>query len=213
MMRFVRQSLRHPVSRPASTASRPRTGVSLTLLASLAISGCSGSPPSANESAAAAVAAPTSSSGARTDPTPQPVAADAVEAGAAGSPEQNSSDLLAYGASAAPPRQSDASRVSKFLGKAPGKSASGPSCRIDYVYAGYEPQSEVWREACDKVTAGMIGRDRLEELGWWDKLDDVARKFIGDMPEGKVLYIEGEFSASVYPIGVSGHVSEIEVAD
>lgn len=59
----------------------------------------------------------------------------------------------------------------------------------------------------------MIGRAKLEELGWWDKLDDFARKYVTEMPGGLVLYVEGEFTASVFPVDETGTPYEVTVAD
>ena len=87
------------------------------------------------------------------------------------------------------------------------------ACYIDFVYAGEEPQDTVWVEPCSKVTTGMIGRAKMESLGWWEKLDSFQRGFVEKMPGGQTLFVEGEFSAAIYPEDETGTAAEITVAD
>jgi hypothetical protein len=92
--------------------------------------------------------------------------------------------------------------------------AGGKVCKIDFVYSGYGPDSLFWDgENCNAVSATMVGRDFLEQFDKWERLDSAAQKHIMEMPGGKVLYVEGEFTASVYPVGATGDRYEIAVAD
>lgn len=104
--------------------------------------------------------------------------------------------------------------ASRVLGKSDKKMVDGTTaCVVRFAYGGQPPEIMLWDEPCSNVTAGMIDRDKLEALGWWAKLDSFARGFIADMPGGRVLYISGKFSASVFPVGTSGTPYEVEVAD
>ena len=118
------------------------------------------------------------------------------------------------GAPAAAPASGAQATASKVLGKKDRKMVDGSTaCYVDFVYGGEKPQQMLWDEPCAKTDAGMIGRAKLEELGWWEKLDAFARKFVEGMPGGQVLYISGEFSASIFPVGTTGEPYEVEVAD
>ncbi|WP_156457989.1 hypothetical protein [Sphingomonas sp. Leaf412] len=56
-------------------------------------------------------------------------------------------------------------------------------------------------------------RTDLETHGMWDRLDPFDRKFIAALPGGRVLYVEGSFTASIYPIGTTGSTYDVPVAD
>lgn len=129
-------------------------------------------------------------------------------------PVATAQDLKPTGTPAPGPRASNRFAVSKVLGKKDRKMVGGETaCYIDFVYAGEEPQQMVWDEPCSATGAGMIGRPRMEELGWWEKLDSFARQFVEAMPGGKVLYIEGSFTAFIFPRGTTGSPYEVTVAD
>lgn len=88
-----------------------------------------------------------------------------------------------------------------------------PTCEIEFVYAGYAPENLFWDEPCADVTMQLMTQADLEALGEWDDLDDFDRKFINAMPEGKVLYVAGSSSASIYPVGTTNLSYEIFLAD
>lgn len=89
-----------------------------------------------------------------------------------------------------------------------------PSCRVEFAYAGYAPEDVIWDgESCDVLTADFIGRDQLEKAGKWERLDDYAREKISARADGQVFYIEGEFTASIYPIDYNNLTYEVSVAD
>ena len=112
---------------------------------------------------------------------------------------------------AAPVGTSEASRV---LSKRDIKLASGkPVCDVHFVYAGSEPEQVFWEEPCAAVTAIMIGRRELEAQGDWEELDSFDREFVEAMPGGRVLYVAGEFSASIYPVGTTNVSHEVTVSD
>ena len=115
----------------------------------------------------------------------------------------------------APAPSSDANQTaSRVIGKHDQTLADGKrSCDVDFVYAGQEHEDVFWHEPCNKVTAKMVTRSNLEAMGRWDRLDSFQQKFVEQMPGGKVLYIEGGFSASVYPVDETGTSIEVAVAD
>ncbi|WP_132909762.1 hypothetical protein [Sphingomonas sp. BK235] len=88
-----------------------------------------------------------------------------------------------------------------------------PACDIRFAYAGRDTESLFWEEPCDAITARMLTREELTALGRWSRLDDYARRFVAALPGGRVLYVEGAASASVYPVGTGGSTYEVPVAD
>ncbi|PZU79331.1 MAG: hypothetical protein DI530_08800 [Sphingomonas sp.] len=88
-----------------------------------------------------------------------------------------------------------------------------PACDILFRYAGHEPETLFWEEPCKAVATRMIGRDELEATGTWARLNPFDRKFVAALPGGRVLYVEGSFTASIYPIGSNGLTYDIPVAD
>jgi hypothetical protein len=102
---------------------------------------------------------------------------------------------------------------SRVIGTTDRRLANGGVCVVNFVYAGRAPESIFWEEPCGGVTAKMIGRGELERLGRWARLDAFERRFVEGMPGGKVLYVEGGASASIYPIGTGGTTYEAAVAD
>ena len=106
-----------------------------------------------------------------------------------------------------------ASAQSRLLGKSDFTLRGKPACKIAYAYAGHAPDTLFWEEPCADVTARLASADDLQGWGKWRRLDDYARQFVQAMPGGRVLYVEGSFSASVYPVGTSGNAYEVAVAD
>lgn len=118
------------------------------------------------------------------------------------------------GAPAPAPKGSNAYAISKILGKKDRTLAKGDRvCEISFVYAGRESENLFWDEPCADVTAKMMEKRELEELGRWERLDGFQRKFVTAMPNGKVLYVGGGFSASIYPVDETGTSIEVSVAD
>ncbi|WP_315763264.1 hypothetical protein [Sphingomonas sp. Y38-1Y] len=103
--------------------------------------------------------------------------------------------------------------ASRVIGKTDMTLRGKPACRVAFAYAGRPDEDLFWEEPCANVTAKLMTQADLESLGKWDRLDEFARKFIAARPDGKVLYVEGSFSASVYPIGTTGETYEVSVTD
>jgi hypothetical protein len=105
-------------------------------------------------------------------------------------------------------------KVSIIIGKTDVTVHGKPSCKIDFAYVGFEPEDLFWDgETCAHVTAQMINQVDLERLGKWQRLDDFERRHVNQLPGGKVLYVEGAFSASIYPVGTTRLSYEVSVAD
>jgi hypothetical protein len=88
-----------------------------------------------------------------------------------------------------------------------------PACHILFRYAGHEPETLFWQEPCKAVTTRMMSQADLQAAGKWDRLDPFDRKFVSALPGGRVLYVGGGFTASIYPIGTTGMTYEVSVAD
>ncbi len=111
------------------------------------------------------------------------------------------------------PKPAAAQVASRVIGTKDKTLSDGKVCEVSFVYGGREPESIFWEEPCAGVTAKMMDRRELEQLGRWERLDDFERKFVEGMPGGKVLYVGGDASASIYPIGTTGTSYEVAVAD
>lgn len=123
-------------------------------------------------------------------------------------------DLHPTGAPAPAPPSDANQTASRVIAKHDRTIADGKrACDVDFVYAGREHEDVFWHEPCDKVTAKMVKQSDLEASGRWSRLDSFQQKFVGEMPGGQVLYIEGSSSASVYPIDETGTSIEVAVAD
>ena len=147
-----------------------------------------------------------------------PACSEAGEPAAPASERPTPGPVASASAPAAPaPRRkrepAPAEAGSRVLGKRDFALRGAPACEIRFVYAGHEPENLFWEESCAAVTAKMTTRPELESLGRWERLDDHARGFVAALPGGRVLYVEGGFSASVYPIGTTGTTYEVPVAD
>ena len=88
-----------------------------------------------------------------------------------------------------------------------------PSCKIAFAYEGKKAETLIWDEPCDAVSATIVDEARLKEFGAWQDLGPFDRDFIQAMPDGQVLYVEGSFSASLFPIGSTGETYELSVSD
>jgi hypothetical protein len=118
----------------------------------------------------------------------------------------------ASAAAHATPSPTPTPAASRVLGKKDMTLRGKPACEVDFAYGGGEEENLFWEEPCAAVTAKMLSRPQLEELGRWERLDEAARGFIARQPQGRVLYVEGAASASVYPVGTTG-TYEVPVAD
>ena len=139
--------------------------------------------------------------------------AGCAPAGDASQRQMEETGTPARAAAAITAQTTSASAQSRLLGKSDFTLRDKPACKIAYAYAGHAPDTLFWEEPCADVTARLAGKSGLQGWGKWRRLDDHARKFVQAMPGGRVLYVEGRFSASVYPVGTSGEAYEVTVAD
>lgn len=102
---------------------------------------------------------------------------------------------------------------SKILGEEDITLRGKPACKIGFAYAGYEPDGVIWEEKCADVSADLVDRAFLQKYNKWERLDEFDRKFIQELPGGKVAYVEGSFTASIYPVGTDRKSYEVSVAD
>lgn len=88
------------------------------------------------------------------------------------------------------------------------------ACAFSVQYAKAIPQPVTWRqEPCSALTATFMSRKELAALGKMERLSTEALADIERSPAQAVFYVEGEFTASIYPLNVAGRIYEIPVAD
>lgn len=86
-------------------------------------------------------------------------------------------------------------------------------CAFIVRYVGAIDQPATWEgEPCAAVTAMFLDTPKLQSLGKYARMsagvhEDIART------EGRVFYVEGQFSAAVYPLNGAGVVYRVFVAD
>jgi hypothetical protein len=91
-------------------------------------------------------------------------------------------------------------QVSKIVGQHDDLVNGKPACAMTVRYNGQLEQPVTWNgETCRSVTAMFIDADRLKSLGRFDALTEETRDDIV-RTGGQVLYLEGEFSAALYPL-------------
>lgn len=111
-------------------------------------------------------------------------------------------------------RQQPALAMSRVISMTDVTVSKSDSCKIDFVYAGFEPEDLFWDgEICDKVTAELVDQAKLERLGKWQRLDEFEKRHVSKLPGGKVLYVGGQFTASIYPVGTTRLSYEVQLAD
>lgn len=89
-----------------------------------------------------------------------------------------------------------------------------PGCFITFAYAGYVSENLIWDgEPCDQVTALFATPAELGQDNNWDQLDEFDQKKVMASPDQRALYIEGQFSAAIYPLDYNSLTYEIVVSD
>jgi hypothetical protein len=97
--------------------------------------------------------------------------------------------------------------------KFPGR-GKGPGCFITFAYAGYAPETLIWDdEPCAALTAMFMTPAELERSNDWERLEAADQQKVMALPEQRVLYVGGEFTASVYPLDTNNLTYEIVVTD
>ena len=114
---------------------------------------------------------------------------------------------------AAPSQESGVLSMEALSEKFPDREGE-QGCFISFAYRGYAPETLIWDgEPCDSLTTRFGDRAFLEAYDNWDRLDASQKEHVLQGPESRVLYVEGEFTASIYPIGINGLTYEIVVTD
>lgn len=89
-----------------------------------------------------------------------------------------------------------------------------PGCFITFAYRGNSPETLIWDgEDCSALTARFGNRAFLEASGDWSQLDASQQADVDEAPGGEVLYVEGQFAASIYPLGPNQLTYEVAVSD
>lgn len=91
---------------------------------------------------------------------------------------------------------------------------NGPGCFITFAYAGYAPETLIWDgEPCPALTALFMTPAELKEDNDWDRLAAADQSKVMALPDQRVLYVGGQFTASVYPLDYNNLSYEIVVTD
>jgi hypothetical protein len=86
-------------------------------------------------------------------------------------------------------------------------------CLITFAYRGFTPDQALSDTPCSELHVAFVDRQFLEKQNDWERLDSFQQDAVTKLPDGKVLYLEGEFAAAIYPIGLTGTIEEIWVSD
>lgn len=90
----------------------------------------------------------------------------------------------------------------------------GSGCFITFAYAGHAPETLIWDdEPCGGLTAQFLTPAELERTNDWERLEAADQQKVMALPEQRVLYVGGEFTASVYPLDGNGLTYDIVVTD
>jgi hypothetical protein len=139
---------------------------------------------------------------------------------AVASPAQEAAEPGQTGAPARPlPGEGDVAATSRIIGKeelARKFPARGDKigCFITFAYAGEQPETLIWDdEPCTALTAKFMTPADLKQSHDWDLLDSGDQQTIIALPDQQVLYVGGEFTASIYPLGDNHLTYEVVVSD
>lgn len=89
-----------------------------------------------------------------------------------------------------------------------------PSCAMTVRYSGETEQLVTWNGAyCTELTIAFVDPKKMRSLGFYDRLSDDARDDINRCSDGRTLYVEGEFTAAIYPLNSAHLIYELHVAD
>jgi len=89
-----------------------------------------------------------------------------------------------------------------------------PACAFTIRYPGAVDQPVTWNgDRCGSIAARFISREELGRAGQLDDLPASAREDLNRAVNQPVFSIEGEFTASIYPLNVAGVIYEVPIAD
>jgi hypothetical protein len=86
-------------------------------------------------------------------------------------------------------------------------------CFITFAYRGFQPETLISDSPCTELHLSFVDQADLQRQNDWERLDSFQQGYVKNSPDGKVLYVEGEFAAAIYPIGYAGTTEEIWVSD
>ncbi|MGB3472197.1 MAG: hypothetical protein WBA51_15375 [Erythrobacter sp.] len=90
----------------------------------------------------------------------------------------------------------------------------GEGCFITFAYRGYPPETLIWnKEPCSALSIAFRDRASLEQYDDWDRLNEYDKERFAALPDGEVFYVEGQFTASIYPIDYNHLTYEVVVTD
>ncbi len=89
-----------------------------------------------------------------------------------------------------------------------------PACHITFAYEDHPPETLIWsKEPCSDVSAMFLSQAELEHHRDWQRLSKYDRERFAELPNKKVLYVAGNFTASVYPLDYNHLTYEVTVSD
>lgn len=105
-------------------------------------------------------------------------------------------------------------RTSRLISMKDMMQGDDPACHITFAYQGHEPETLIWSdEECRDLNAMFLGKAELEHHRDWQHLSQYDRERFAELPGGKVFYVEGNFTASIYPLDYNNLTYEVPVAD
>lgn len=107
-----------------------------------------------------------------------------------------------------------AGTVSRIVDSTDIEVAGKPACALTVRYAGAVDQPATWRgEACTALTVRFVTLGDLGAIGQTGKLDTSAREAVGQLPGGKVLYVEGANASAIFAPNEAGLLVRTDLAD
>ncbi len=104
--------------------------------------------------------------------------------------------------------------VPKILASREEMFRGAPSCIYTISYQDKTDHEVRWEgNNCADLTTDFMSVSDLEKFGKLDSLDKDARSMLAEDHKQGVFYVEGEFTASIYPQDASGVPYELSVAD
>lgn len=130
------------------------------------------------------------------------------------------SDPANSGAPAQPlPGNADSSASSRIIGKEElarkfPERGDKVGCFITFAYRGEAPETLIWDgEPCSALTTIFMTPDDLRQSDDWARLESGDREKVMALPDQRVLYVGGEFTASIYPLDINHLTYEVVVSD
>jgi hypothetical protein len=115
---------------------------------------------------------------------------------------------------ASPPTTSDQSEKPTVISSRDETFRDAPSCIYTISYAPQTSHEVRWKgNICAELSTDFMSVSDLEKFGKLEELSNEARQALAKNHKQGVFYVEGEFTASIYPQDNSGIPYEMSVAD